>query len=237
MNKHKASRSCTPSRPASPARSDAPGGGRKATVVTGADELRRKRKAERESSKLARKRGAILARSRADEGFVLTSGRQESCLPDAVDNAMKLDGATATSLARLRSLSIPKLGNVLQASWQTCRDALLQLHLPYELVEATARFQGGPPMLNLLRASSGVFVVALLVEVDGKKNDHCIAFSATRGVMVDNGATTKPVYIEEADRRGKKAARDAFRQLVAQRVPANATFSVDVTDIFELRRV
>jgi hypothetical protein len=92
-------------------------------------------------------------------------------------------------------------------------------------------------MLNLLRATTGVFVVALLVEIEGKKNDHCVAFSASRGALVDNGAKTKPVYIEEKDRRGKKAARDAFRQLVTQKVPAGAHFSVDLTEVFELCRI
>ena len=89
-------------------------------------------------------------------------------------------------------------------------------------------------MLNLLRATAGVFVVALVVEVKGKKNDHCVAFSGGLGKLIDNGSRTRPVYVEEKDRRGKKAARDAFRDLVRQRVPTGANFSVDVTQIFEL---
>ena len=64
-----------------------------------------------------------------------------------------------------------------------------------------------------------------------------VAFSATRATLVDNGSNTKPVYIEDKDRRGKKAARNVFRQLVSQKVPTAAHFSVDVTEIFELRRI
>ena len=92
-------------------------------------------------------------------------------------------------------------------------------------------------MPNLLRATEGVFVVALLVAIEGKKNDHCIVFSASLGTLVDNGSKTKPVYIEDKDCRGKKAARNAFRQLVSQKVPTGSHFSVDVTEIFELRRI
>ena len=201
--------------------------------------LRRKRKMEVEMEKMSRRRGAITAPSRTNEGFKLTAGSMQSCMPDAIENGMKMDGYAESNIstARMRTLAIPKLGNILQASWASCRAALAALALPYELVEATARFQGGPPMLNLLRATAGVFVVALLVEIEGKKNDHCVAFSASRGALVDNGSKTKPVYIEEKDRRGKKAARDVFRQLVSQKVPAGAHFSVDVTEIFELRRI
>ena len=205
----------------------------------GRSALRRKRKMEVEMKKLGRQRGAITATSRTDEGFKLTAGSMQSCMPDAIENGMKMDGYDESNIstARMRTLAIPKLGNILQASWASCKAALRCLSLPYELVEATARFQGGPPMLNLLRETTGVFVVALLVEIEGKKNDHCIAFSATRATLVDNGSKTKPVYIKDKDRRGKKAARNAFRQLVSQKVPAGAHFSVDVTEIFELRRI
>ena len=89
-------------------------------------------------------------------------------------------------------------------------------------------------MLNLLRTTSGVFVVGLLVEIEGKKNAHCVAFSATLGKLVDNGSKTRPVYIEEKDRRGKKAARDAFRLLVGQKVSQGVHYSVDITDVYEL---
>jgi hypothetical protein len=238
----------SPARPDSPALSDAPGGGPKGIVALGADDaasddgrvaLRSKRKMEVEMEKMSRKRGAITAPTRTNEGFKLTAGSMQSCMPDAIENAMKMDGYEESNIssARMRTLAIPKLGNVLQASWASCKAALNTLALPYELVEATVRFQGGPPMLNLLRATEGVFVVALLVEIEGKKNDHCVAFSANLGTLLDNGSKTKPVYIEDKDRRGKKAARDAFRQLVSQKVPTGAHFSVDVTEIFELRRI
>ena len=237
----------SPTPPESPALSNAPGGGPKGIVTIGADDgagddgrraaLRRKRKAEGEIEKLSRQRGAITAPTRTNEGFKLTAGAMQSCMPDAIENAMKMDGYLDFSTARLRTLAIPKLGNILQASWASCMAALSKLSLPYNLVDATARFQSGPPMLNLLRATSGVFVVALLVEIQGKKNDHCVAYSAARGVLIDNGSKTKPLYIEDEDRRGKKAARNAFRQLVAQKVQAGTHFSVDVTEIFELSRI
>ena len=231
--------------PDSPIVPGALGGGPKG-IVTGADgdegdetgaRLRRKRKLELDMKKQSRQRGAIVAPSRTAEGFKLTAGRQQSCMTDAIENGMKLDGYDESKIptARLRSIAIPKLGNAPQATWASCVAALRTLGLPYALVEVTARFQCGPPMLHLLRATSGVFVVGLLVEIKGKKNAHCVAFSARLGKLVDNGSKTRPVYVEEKDRRGKKAARDAFRLLVGQKVPEGMQYSVDVTDVYELK--
>ena len=232
-----------------PLSTDAPGGGPNGIVAIGAEDgsgeeevrMKEKRKwkeemaLEKQNEKWARRRGAIVAPSRTAEGFRLTAGNQQSCMTDAIENAMKMHGCPEgrISTARMRALAIPKLGNVLQASWASCEDALQKLGLPYTLTEVTARFQGGPPMLNLLRATSGTFVVGLLVEVEGKKNAHCVAFSATAGKLVDNGSKTKPVYIEDKDKQGKKAARNVFRMLVEQK--ANGLhFSVDIVDIYEL---
>ena len=118
-------RAATPESPSLPL---APGGGSMGTVATGADggegdearaALRRKRRLEVDLGKLSRQRGAILAPSRTGEGFTLTAGSQQSCMTDALENGMKLDGfdATMISTARMRSVAIPKLGNVLQATW------------------------------------------------------------------------------------------------------------------------
>ena len=230
----------------SPIVPDALGGGPKGIVITRADgdkgddsgaTLRGKRKLEVEMAKLSRQRGAIIAPSRTADGFKLTAGSQQSCMTDAIENGMKLDGydESKISSARLRSDAIPELGNVLQATWASCVAALHKRGLPYKLVEVTARFQGGPPMLHLLCTTSGVFVVGLLVEIEGKKNAHCIAFSASLGTLIDNGPKTRPVYIEDKDRRGKKAARDAFRLLVGQKVPKGMQYSVDITDVYELK--
>lgn len=232
--------------PYSPTVPDALGEGPKGIVTIGADgnggdesgaTLRLKRKLEVDVEKLSRQRGAIVAPSRTQEGFKLTAGSQQSCMTDAIENGMKMDGydESKISTARLRNVAIPKLGNVLQATWASSMTALRKLNLPYQLVEVTTRFQGGPPMLNLLRTTSGVFVVGLLVEIEGKKNAHCVAFSASLGKLLDNGSKTRPVYIEEKDKRGKKAARDAFRLLVGQKVPEGAHYSVDITDVYELR--
>jgi hypothetical protein len=124
---------------------DALGGGPKGIVISGADgdegddsgaTLRGKRKLEVEMAKLSRKRGAIIAPSRTADGFRLTAGSQQSCMTDAIENGMKLDGydESKISSARLRSVAIPKLGTVLQATWASCMAALHTLGLPYTLV-------------------------------------------------------------------------------------------------------
>ena len=70
--------------------------------------------AEVRAAKLARRTGAIVAPSRCQEGFKLPSGNQRTCLPDAAFAGLcALNGADfkAVSLARLRSLSVPTLGD------------------------------------------------------------------------------------------------------------------------------
>ena len=139
------------------------------TSKTIAARLKRKADTElkRTEAKLARQRGAIIAPSRTGEGFALVSGRAESCLVDAVTDGMRiLDAHADVSLPKIRRLAIPELGNVRQASWQTTMSAIEKMELPFMLLEATARFRSnGPPMLNLLKATPGVYIVALDVEV------------------------------------------------------------------------
>ena len=201
--------------------------------------------AEQRAAKLARRTGFIVAPSRCAEGFRLPSGNQRTCLPDAAFSglcALSGEDFKAASLARLRSLSMPTLGNELEASWATLADAFLTLKLPFELKESTSRFMGdGGPMLNLLCAEVGVFVVGLVVTVDGKKNFHAVMLSKIKekhapfGRLVDN-TKAKPVYIEKKDLRGREAAKMAFRALIQQNPNARdaKTLAVNVRDVYEI---
>eukprot|EP00966_Prymnesium_polylepis_P130516 3018787-Prymnesium_polylepis.1 len=98
------------------------------TTTSDGDGKRAKRKAEMEllrtEEKLARKRGAIIAPSRTGEGIALATGRQESCLVDAMVDGMRiLDANADISLVTMRRLAIPELGNERQASWKTAKEA------------------------------------------------------------------------------------------------------------------
>jgi hypothetical protein len=194
------------------------------------------RRQARELKKLKRGRGAKLAQSRTDEDFTLTSGTRQTCMPDAVANCIKMvDSKAKISVSRMCTLAVPQLGNTPQATWESMKTALAYLSLPFILKEATSRFQnqhGIAPMVSLLRAASGVFVVALVVEIKGIKCDHCIAFSATDGKLIDNGAKTLPVYIQDLDCQGRNTAQRAFRKLLEQKT--DLPFSFDITDIYEL---
>ena len=212
-------------------------------------EARLKRKAEaqlvRTEEKLARKRGAIIAPSRTGEGFALATGRAESCLVDAVVDGMRiLDANTDVSLATMRRLAIPELGNVRQASWKTAKMAMKAMWLPFELHETTSLFRGsGAPMLNLLKAEPGVYIVGLDVGVRTagveKKYRHCICLTtiptehAPLGRLVDNSARTKPVYIESADLVHKMPAKKVWRKLLQQSIGHDA-FSINPTDVYQL---
>ena len=221
----------------------------KTTDEANGDRLKRKAEMQlmRMEQKLARTRGAIIAPSRTGEGFALATGRQESCLVDAVVDGMRiLDANADVSLVTMRRLAIPELGNERQASWQTAMTAMLTLQLPFELREASARFcTNGAPMLNLLKAEPGVYIVGLEVGVRAagveKKYRHCVCLTtiatehAPLGRLMDNSARTKPVYIEQTDLVHKVPAKKAWRKLLQQSV-GHDNFWVNTTDVYQLRK-
>jgi len=203
-----------------------------------------KRRAGVEYVPSLRTSGAIVAPSRTDEQHRLPSGNQRTCLVDACFNAIKtLDPDSAVSLAKLRSVAVPQIGNVCEASWASMGNALVAQSAPFELQEATVRFRTkGGIMLNLLNAAPGVYVVSMLVTVSGEPNRHAIMVSTVAeshcplGKMMDNGGAMRPVYIEGKDRLHKPAAKHAFKALFAQRV-GHADFAVEAAEVYELVRV
>ena len=66
-------------------------------------------------------------------------------------------GHPRISLAKLRTAAIPKLGNMLEASWDSVDGALAAQNAPFRLKESTATFQRtkGGLMLNILNAPAG----------------------------------------------------------------------------------
>ena len=133
------------------------------------------------------------------------------------------------------------------ASWASLADAFLALDYPFELVEATARFKvAGGPMLNLLCAPPGVYLVALHVTIEAHASKHCVMLSTLRkdhaplGKLIDNHSMMKPVYIEKKDLAGKRAAKKAWRLFVRQNPNArdarDGAFALTPTQVFELRR-
>ena len=216
-------------------------GKRSAPPGTGMDV---KRRAGIEYTPLLRTSGAIVAPSRTDEQHRLPSGNQRTCLVDACFNAIKtLDPDSTVSLAKLRTAAVPQIGNVCEASWASMGNALVAQATPFELQEVTTRFRTkGGIMLNLLKASPGVYVVSMLVTVNGKPNRHAIMVSTIDephcplGKMVDNGGAMRPVYIEAKDKLHKPAAKLAFKALFAQRV-GHDDFAVEAAEVYELVRV
>ena len=207
--------------------------------------LRELRAIEAQNEKIARKSGAIIAPSRTGEGFKLPSGNQRTCLPDAAYAGLCIlsPDFKAASLARLRRLSVPVLGNEQEASWATLADAFLSLQLPFALREVTSHFKvAGGPFLNLLKAHPGVYVVSLCVTIDGLKNNHAVALStipekhAPSGKLVDNHAQAKPVYLEQKDTRGREAAKKAWHKFLLQNPSANSaeTFEATIRDVYQL---
>ena len=197
---------------------------------------------EKQQTKWTRKDGAILAPSRTAEGYSLPSGNQMTCKPDALFNGLKTHGFENASLARLRSHSVPKLGIDPMASWSSIDSALTTLGYPFSIKEATSRFKGeGGPLLNLLRAPRGVYLVSLLVIVDGVRNKHCVMLSTLKekrapfGKLIDNHGKMRPTYMEKKDTRGKESAKEAWKLFISQN-PAthDRSFTVEPVDVYEL---
>ena len=179
---------------------------------------------------------------------MIPCGSAKTCLPDAAYNGLVVMGFSGASLARLRTLSVPKLGVDPMASWRSVGDAFFTLQYPFELREATASVRhAGGPMLNLFKMENKVYLVALEVKVDGFTNRHCVVLSTFDeekdgkkfiGKLIDNHRGVKPVYLEEKDRRGKQAAKAAWRTFVGQN-PAlrDKTFNLNPMDVYELEHV
>ena len=204
-------------------------------------------------SAVRRTSGAIIAQNRTDEMHTLPSGRQRTCLVDAVFNAaLTLDPKSKMSLKRLRTAAMPKLGNVLEASPESLRAALAAQNAPLKLKESTTGFnKKGGLMLNILNASPGAYVVTARVTIrmtirsstglkkEEQTNRHAVCVSTLSeehcpyGKLIDNRSNMKPAYIEDGDRLNKKTAKNAFKELFKQRV-GHDDFCVELAEIFEL---
>jgi hypothetical protein len=178
------------------------------------------RKRARIEKKLDCKSGALIAPSRSGEGWPLPIDG-ESCLPDAIYNGLMMLGFNA-SLRKLRRFSMPALGNNRSASWSSMINSLNYLEYPFKLNEVTASFRvKGGPMLNLLRAPSGVYIVSLSIEVDGLLNKHSVMLSTIQepgklhGKIIDNSRLC-PVYLEGKDKKDKGSAYEAWRKVFEQ---------------------
>ena len=111
------------------------------------------------------------------------------------------------------------------ASWASIKTAFSSLNYPFSIEEVTSSFKGeGGPLLNLLRAKRGVYLVSLLVIVDGVRNKHCIMLSTIKekhapfGKLIDNHGKMVPTYLEKKDTRGKERAREAWKLFIGHRI-------------------
>ena len=99
----------------------------------------------------------------------------------------------------------------------------------------------GGPLLNLLRAPPGVFLVSLLVIMDGVRNKHCVMLSTLKekhapfGKLIDNHGKMVPTYVEKKDLRGKETAKAAWKLFIVQNPAVHGhSFSVEPVDVYAL---
>ena len=202
-----------------------------------------KRKMARSEQKLEAKSGALVAPTRSGEKWPLPICG-ESCLPDAVYNGLMMCGFNA-SLKKLRHKSMDTLGNDRSASWKNVMNALKHLEYPFILTEETRNFKGsGGPMLNLLRAPSGVYIVSLSIEVDGYINKHSVMLSTIKesgkchGKIIDN-SKLKPVYLEGKDKKDKGSAKKAWRKVFVQnpQITGWDSLKININSVYSLQPI
>lgn len=146
------------------------------------------------------------------------------------------------SLQRLRSLSMPILGNNRSASWSSVIKALNHLQYPFIMTEVTSSFKVlGGPMLNLLCAPCGVYIVSLSIVVDGFYNNHCVMLSTIQeqgklhGKIIDN-SKLHPVYLEGMDKKNKHSANKAWRKVFLQnpQITGQSSLIINVNSVYKL---
>lgn len=207
-----------------------------------------RRKVAREYRRGKRKSGAILLPEATIGSKRTTIGKQKTCLPDAVHNAILLltNGKSKISIAKLRK-AVPTLGNDLRADWKS-----MNMHLKrasdhtYVLVCVTPEFnRHNGCLFNLLHANKDrVFVVSSDVSVaNGMPSRHCHAQTtksfpgAELGLLIDNHSKSKPVAIESLDRKSKNSAKHKqgpYYKLFQQRSPNCPVTNIDVKEVYEL---
>jgi hypothetical protein len=200
-----------------------------------------KRKKARSEQKLEAKSGALVAPTRSGEGWSLPIC-SESCLPDAVYNGLMMCGFKA-SLQKLRSRSMPTLGNDRSASWIKVINLLKHLEYPFILTEVTKNFKvSGGPMLNLLCAPPGVYIVSLSIEVDGFINKYSVMLSTIKesgnshGKIIDN-SKLHPVYLEGKDKKDKGSAKKAWRKVFVQnpQITGCDSLIININSVYSLQ--
>jgi hypothetical protein len=136
---------------------------------------------------------------------------------------------------------MPILGNDRSASWSSMINALNHLKYPFILNDVTSSFKvEGGPLLNLLRAPSGVYIVSLSIEVDRLVNKHSVMLSTIEepgklhGKIVDN-SRLRPVYLEGKDKKDKCSAKKAWRKVFIQNTSlAGCSLRINVNSVYKL---
>ena len=189
--------------------------------------------------------GGITAPTRTGESGPIPTGHPHTCMPDAVFSGLNiLEPDHNCTLAQLRGLACPALGNNRSASWYSMATALSQLECSYQLHECTRDFKvTGGPGLNLLKAPNGVYITSLYVTANATNHKHCIVVSTVpevhcpRGKLIDNHRLSKPVYLQSADVKGKRSAKRVFKQLLDQRKQGSLDITgVDIAEVYRLQR-
>jgi hypothetical protein len=135
------------------------------------------------------------------------------------------------------------LGNDRSASWLKVMNALKHLEYPFILTEVTKNFKvDGGPMLNLLRATPGVYIVSLFIEVDGFINNHSVMLSTIKesrkphGKIIDN-SKLHPVYLEGKDKKDKITAKKAWRKVFVQnpKIRGWDSLKININSVYSLQ--
>jgi hypothetical protein len=143
----------------------------------------------------------------------LATGRRRDCAVLAAFNSMPdvlhKQGIDVPTLRKL----MPNGGRTEDTAFSTLQTFFLKYN--YDLKRVTEDYDvAGGPALNLLKETTGRFVVQLRAALNGQDKApefHCVAFNADTQKVIDNDAKMDPRCLEPSDTKSKKVALKVFK--------------------------
>jgi hypothetical protein len=143
----------------------------------------------------------------------LATGKRRDCAVLAAFNSMPdalhEQGIDVPMLRRL----MPNGGRTQDTAFSTLQTFFLEYNYDLKCVTEGCRLEGGPA-LNLLKKTTGRFVVQLRVALNGHDKEpdwHCVAFNADTQKVIDNDAKMDPRCLEPSDTKSKTKALKVFK--------------------------
>ena len=191
----------------------------------------RKKAADRAARNLTNTGGSIKrlrTQYRTENGQgSLASGKKNTCLPDALYNAL---AAVINFFNIDMRLSLVNFRSIMPSDGSDPNFGDAKKLVEREGFSLTMRREFDMNPLALLKTRAGFYIVKLVTGYDDGRNDdeHFIAYDAPSGLLIDNCKKTRIVEVEDTDRSTKKKALQCFKNIFVKPV------STKIVGVYEL---